>query len=161
MEHLPPIIADNLGLVLFGLLILYLQIKQNRKSRIVEAPAEQPEPAAPATPSKLRKFLKLWPEVWILPLLFAVAAGLNLVVMVVFPDSIFLVPEQIQTVLYKSLGAFVAYFLFFVRDRLDFPEWSKWYENGIDNDFNGMSPWQKSLLYTWRLSVFVLVFALF
>jgi hypothetical protein len=134
-------------------------LRNNRKNK-PEQSSEAP-PKEPVVKSKLRKFLKLWPEVWILPLLFAIASGLNVLVMAIFPDSVFLVPEQIQTMLYKSLGAFVAYFLFFVRDRLDFPEWSKWYENGIDDDFKGMSPWQKSLLYTWRLSVFVLVFALF
>jgi hypothetical protein len=174
MQNLNQLIADNLLLVLLGIAVLFFFLKPKQGAQ-----PQQPAPKggydlnfneaqettkaelAPATPSKLKNIISLWPEVYMIPLLIAIAALVNYTLLKLFPDAIFLGPEQIQTVLYKTVAAFMAYFFFFIRDRLDFKEAWAWYKSPERiAEYQTLTPWQKRVTFYWRLSVFVLAFAL-
>ncbi|MCH8491444.1 MAG: hypothetical protein LAT81_16185 [Oceanicaulis sp.] len=154
MDTIYQAIADNLHLGFGGILILFLLYRQHKLQEQLKAQKPQAFP-------RLKRFVALWPEVYMIPLLVIIAMVINALLLWVWPDAIFLGPEHLQTILYKALAAFIAYFLFFVRDRLDWPEWAKWYEKEDDeNELNELTPWQRQLLYTLRLAAFVVVFAL-
>lgn len=187
MEQLNRIIADNL-FVVGAILVIWFIISSKREKRTPQKPIQQPTDANPQsipisfslddeiksqgqtqqapqttlTPAKkAEQFIALWPEVWMIPLMLIIGGGISYGLMLLWPDAIFFGPEHIQKVLYKAIASFLAYFLFFVRDRLDFKEAWQWYKSNTRiNEFETLTPWQKRIAYFWRLSVFVLVFAL-
>jgi hypothetical protein len=175
MQNLNQLIADNLLLVVLAIAALFFFLKPKQAAQPqqathkgsfnlefedeLDAAAAQHTPT-PA-PSKLQSLISLWPEVYMIPLLIAIAALVNYTLLKLFPDAIFLGPEQIQTVLYKTVAAFMAYFFFFIRDRLDFKEAWQWYKSPERiAEYQTLTPWQKRVTFYWRLSVFVIAFAL-
>lgn len=170
MAELNQLIQQNLAIIIFGIIVLFILLpKKGSGSRLQKTTTpkqgsytlnEDVQPQ-PETRSKLKDFIDHWPEVWMIPLLLLTAAAINYGLMQIWPDAIFLGPEQIQTILYKTVASFLAYFLFFVRDRLDFKEAWTWYISPTRaKEHEQLTPWQKRVTYFWRLSVFVLVFAL-
>lgn len=179
MEQLNRIIADNLYLVA-GVLVIWFIVTNKKSNKTQQAPTAPPPSAGgfpvssvddeafipagnpqPDLLSKAKLFIEHWPEVWMIPILIAIAAAINYGLMAFWPDAIFLGPEFIQKLLFKTIGAFLAYFLFFVRDRLDFKESWQWYiSSDRQSEYNELTPWQKRVTFFWRLSVFVLAFAL-
>ena len=156
MEELNKIVSENLMLIILAVVALFffLKPKNTKEEKEEDRPILQPT-------AKAKEFIELWPEVYMIPLLIAIAALVNYALMKLFPDAIFLGPEQIQVILYKTVAAFMAYFFFFIRDRLDFKEAWNWYKSPERiTEYQTLTPWQKRLTFYWRLSVFVLVFAL-
>lgn len=164
MEGLNQFIQDNIYLVAISLFLLVLFIPKKTSAN---------QDSKPGNPNfdKIQKrsqvknnimtFISHWPEVYIIPIFILIGSMINYLLMQIWPDAIFLGPEQIQTVLYKTIASFLAYFLFFLRDRLDFKEAWDWYISPErEREHKQLTPWQKRVTYFWRLSVFVLVFAL-
>jgi len=179
MEQLNRLIADNIYLVAAGLVIWFLLTGRKKQKPALAPPTHVPKtggyPVAAADDepftvdakaqtdwlTKAKLFVEHWPEVWMIPILISIAVAINYGLMAFWPDAIFLGPEFIQKLLFKTIGAFLAYFLFFVRDRLDFKESWQWYISADrQTEYNELTPWQKRVTFFWRLSVFVLAFAL-
>lgn len=170
MQELNTLIENNLTLVIIGILALAFFLRKKEKAGIkqpVELDFDAGQDTATAEhephpqPGSLKTFITHWPEIHIIPLFVGIAVAINYALMQIWPDAIFLGPEHIQTILYKTIASFLAYFLFFLRDRLDFKEAWQWYTSPQRaKEHQELTPWQKRVTYFWRLSVFVLVFAL-
>jgi ABC-type Na+ efflux pump permease subunit len=159
MKDINQFILDNLILVLLAITaIIWLKPYFIKKKTITKPkPTAQPSTKLQA----ILKFIQLWPEVYMIPLLLLIAVALNYMLLVLWPEAIFFGPEHIQKLIYKSVAAFLAYFLFFLRDRLDFPEAWHWYSSDDRLDeYKLLTPWQKRTTYFWRMSVFVFCFAI-
>jgi hypothetical protein len=157
MSSINSFLQDNLLIVLVAI-ALFLKPYFSGKKKTTK-------PTKPTTPgtrlAAIRQFIALWPEVYMIPLLLLIAVALNYMLLVLWPEAIFFGPEHIQKLIYKSVAAFLAYFLFFLRDRLDFPESWHWYASSERlTEYKLLTPWQKRTTYFWRMSVFVFCFAI-